>query len=322
MSLYLKGRCHLQKGNYSRAENLFLDVFRFLDKNDFYARHNVKAFCYYDYARLFYYNNDFKNALSYTLKGIDAFKPNEPGVELIHSLKISKAIYLEKLDRYEESLRAIDELWEDSYSIKNIFVLLNMYETKAFILKKQKMQEEAIKLAYEGIDIARVNKVPDRLFDLYTLLGSIYMELNDLDEAEDCILTALDFKNKVKKEYLLIGSYTLLGRIRMKQERWEESLQYLQEAVRIGEKTNDAKRLGWALIALGDWYQTKEMYSEGVDAYQKALEIGKLKEIKKLHRIALLELSKCWKHIDRSEFVTSLENLFDVEVQLVDEREF
>ncbi|MBA4496397.1 helix-turn-helix domain-containing protein [Paenactinomyces guangxiensis] len=320
--LYLKGRCHLQKRNLSRAEGLFSDVLRLLEKDDFFSKNNVKAFCYYDLGRLFYYKNDLEIALAHTLRGIKSYDPDQEGERLIHSLMVSKAIYLEKLDRYEEARRTIDELWKDINSIKNIFVLLNMYETKALILKKQKMYHEAIELVYGGIEIARVNKMTERSFELWNTLGSIYLELQELDEAEECILTALDFKKKIEKEHLIIGAYTLLGRIHMMQGRWDESEKDLLEAVRIGAKTNNAKRFGWALITLGDLYQANEKYSKGVENYQKAAEIAKLHGFKTLQHISLLELSKCWKYVDNSEFTKSLENLFEIEVKLHQERSF
>lgn len=320
--LYLIGRYFSIKGKLNKAQSHFSDALRLIDKFPNLKKTNLKSICYYDLGRVFYYKNDLQNALSYTQKGIDSFVPDGDRNKryIIHSLKVSKAIYLEKLDRLDESLQALDELWKHIDEIKSIQVLLNMFETKSDILKRQKRYTEAIEIAEEGIEWARINRVYERSFDLWTTLGSIYLQRNELEKAENCIRTALSLKKRIDNEYLLVNSYTLFGLLCIKQERWDEALESLLEAVRLGEKTNDARRYTMALIVLGDWYQFNGRYSEAVDTYQKAHELAKEHGFIKQRHITLVELSKCWKHLDKSKFINSLENLFDVELQLTQDR--
>lgn len=320
--LYLTGRYYLIKRKLNKSQGYFSDVLRLIEKFPSLARTNLKSICCYDLARAFYYKNDLQNALSYVQNGIDSFNPDGDKTKryIIHSLKISKAIYLEKLDRLDEALQTINDLWEDIDKIKSIYVLLNMYEVKSSILKKQKRGSEAIQIAYEGIELARVNRAYERSFDLWTTLSSIYLQRNDLQEAENCIRTALSLKKKINDEYLFVNTYTHLGLLYIKKEQWDEAFKALQEAVRLGEKTNDALKYVYALIVLGDWYQLRKQYSEAVQTYQKAHELTLKHNFIKQRHMVLLELSKCWKELDEGEFNKSLENLFESELQLTQDR--
>lgn len=319
-SLYLRGLCYLHKNNLNKAQHYFTETIKELDKYPHLESTNLRASCNYDLSRVFYYKNDLKNALSFSNQGIKSFVPHGERSYSIHSLMVGKAIYLEKLDRLEESLRTVEELWGEISKIKSVFVILNMYEIRTSILTKQKMYHEAIQIANEGIELARINRIFDRSFELWNALGHVYMQLQDLDEAENCILTALDLKKQVKKEFLFITSYTQLGLVYLKQNRWEEAHQALLEAVRIGEKTNDARRYTLAEIVLGDYYQAQLDYSEAVTHYQKALEIAKRHGFKSQEQMALIELGKCWKKIDKDEFVKCIERLFEIDIQLHHDR--
>ncbi|TCS96771.1 helix-turn-helix domain-containing protein [Hazenella coriacea] len=319
--LYLLGRYHqIAEKDLETAHNLFLEAIRTIDRFSTMTKTNIKAACYYELARVFYYQNEMENALHTCLKGIDSFVSNGERSYLIHSLKVSKAIYLENLERYDEALNTLDELWVDLNDIKNLFVILNMHEVKAKILMNKKMYTEAIQIATDGIEIARINRFHERIFELWTILGVIHMRTNDLDEAENCLLTALALDNKIDNEYLFIRPHTQLGLLYMKQEQWEEAFQTLDKAVRLGAKTNDAKRHVLALIVLGDWYRLREQYSEAVQTYQKALELARRHDFKKQQYESLFELSRCWKQIDEVEFSKSVANLFEIELQLHHER--
>lgn len=318
--LYLLGRYYLIKKRLQKSQAYFSDTLRLVDRYPSLAKSNLKAVCYYDFSRVFYYKNQFQNALGYALQGINSFVPGGGKKHIIHSLRLGKAIYLEKLDRLDESLQTLDEMWVDYDAIKSIYVLLNIFDIKSNILKKQKRFKEAIGIALEGIEWARVNLVYERSFELWTTLGSIYLQLNELEEAENCVKTALSLKKKIGNEYLFVNSYTQLGLLNIKKEEWKEAYAALQEAVRLGEKTNDAQKYTNALIVLGDWYQLRQNYPEAVCTYQKANELAIKHGFTKQRQIALLELSKCWKRLDEGEFVRSLESLFEVELQLLQDR--
>lgn len=172
----------------------------------------------------------------------------------------------------------------------------------------------------QGIEWARINRVYERSFELWTTLGSIYLQLDQLEEAENCVKTALSLKKEIGNEYVFVNSYTQLGLLNIKKEQWDEAYSALQEAVRLGEKTNDVQKYTNALIVLGDWYQLRQKYPEAVRTYQKANELSIKHDFTKQRHIVLLELSKCWKQLDEAEFVRSLENLFEIDLQLAQNR--
>lgn len=73
-------------------------------------------------------------------------------------MTISLSIILQTVSLYDEALYTLDELWLDLKNIKNLFVILNMHEVKAKILMNKKMYSEAIQIAMDGIEIARINR--------------------------------------------------------------------------------------------------------------------------------------------------------------------
>ncbi|WP_124727254.1 tetratricopeptide repeat protein [Staphylospora marina] len=322
MKQFLMGKHFFNQGKWSKAQTYFSEVLRSVDKYPSLRRSNLKAYCCYDLGRVFYYKNDLTNALGYNQLGIDAYVRDcdKNRSQIIHSLKVAKAIYLEKLERLDEALQALDELWEHIADIRSVQVLLNIYETKADILTRKKRYDEAIEIAWEGIEIARINLAYERAHDLWTTLGSVYLQKKAYEKAEYCIRTALSMRKRVNGEFLLVKAYTLWGMLCMRTERWEEALTALQTAVQLGEKTNDARRHVMALIVLGDWYQLQGRYEEAVSPLQKAHELATEHQFLKQRHITLVELSKCWKRLNRGEFINSLENLFEVELQFSQDR--
>ena len=53
-----------------------------------------------------------------------------------------------------------------------------------------------MKYAREGIEIARKNRVWISLFDLWSVLGTIYMDLKDWENAKACFDVVLSLRDK------------------------------------------------------------------------------------------------------------------------------
>ncbi|SEN07514.1 helix-turn-helix domain-containing protein [Lihuaxuella thermophila] len=313
---YLKGKYYMNKQKWNKAQNHFLEAIRLEDQSPELNKSNIKAASLNELARAYYFENRLEEALEYTEDGIKCFVENGERKYVKYILLVSKAVYLEKLDRIDEAQSTLQMLWEEREEIASLEVILNMYELKAAILKKLKSFDEAIRAAKEGIDIARINKVHNRSVELLITLGGIYMETGDLEAAEKSFVAALCIKEKLDKEYLLIPAYTQIGMVYLEQNKLEEALEHIKEAVKIGEKANDALRYSPALIALGDYHQKNGDPKEAIRYYQKALDLARKHMQGHQERELWFKLAQCWNQIDKNEFHRCMERLFMIEVQL------
>jgi tetratricopeptide (TPR) repeat protein len=315
-TFYLKGKAFLKRKSWNKAHNHFNETIRIIDKNPELETTNYKASAYHELGLTCYYQNYLEKALHFVNKGIQCFQKQGERKYLRHLLLISKAIYLEKMDRLLDSLNVLNTLWEEIEFIQNIFVILNMYETKALILKKLKQYDEAIHYAFQGIELARINRIHDRSLELWTALGSIYLQLGNFKEAESCFLAALEMKERIKNEYLIVNPYSELGILYLKLGKIEEAISRLETAVQLGRKTNDALRLIMALIYLGDCHSHQKSYSKAYDIYKEAHELSHQHQFTYLQKDIVLRLIQCCQHVDKERYPIYIDELVRLELIL------
>lgn len=322
---YLKGRAYTHKGliqknkqDLDRAEKNFKESLAILEQKPELKTSNLQVLIYHELARVYYFRNDFDNALINVQKGLSLFNEKGERTYIKHTLKISKAIYLEKLDQLHESLKVLEEMWNDIHIIQNINVILNMYETRAIVLKRLNRPREALQYCIEGIEIARLNEIHERSFELWTVLGSIYSNLRNFERAEECFEIVFGLKHQVKKKYLFINPYTELGKMHLKRGVFSEAIKYLKEAVAIGEETNDSPRLAQALLALGDCFFHQNRLEEALPFYNRAYQIASKHKFKRILRDILLQYVQCAKEVDYSNYHKLVDKLIKIEVELKD----
>src|SRR5690606_12652804 len=107
------------------------------------------------------------------------------------------------------------------HKINHMSVLLNLYDLHGGIYKKLEMYDDAIKYVEEGLELARINQEQYRAVELWTTLGSIYIEMKKLTIAEDCLNIALKLKEKLSKKYLFTTVYVKLGELYMEQGKFD-----------------------------------------------------------------------------------------------------
>ncbi|SEM74548.1 helix-turn-helix domain-containing protein [Lihuaxuella thermophila] len=313
---YLKARCYYSKESWKKAKNNFELAIQIVDESNS-SKSNIKAACFKDLARIsFFQDNDLNQALKYTEEGISAYQPDGDRKDIIYFLLTGKVSYLEKLKRYDEALQVLIELWQSIDKIKNLEVILNMYEIRASILNKKRQYPEALKYAIEGYKIASSNQKYERSIELLTTWGDICKNSKDYSTAEQCYTLALELEDNIKKKYLLVSTYTQLGRLYIEQKDWDKAHATLETAVEQGLKAGDMQRYTQALTATGDYYLAREMYSEAVIPYEKANELSKKHEFHGLRREILVNMSECWKQLNHTEKYLETMNQLQVLLRL------
>ncbi|AUS09968.1 hypothetical protein C1X05_14795 [Laceyella sacchari] len=284
---FLKAKCYAKKELIPKAHSYYLKSIKEVDTHEYYNS-NIKAASYYEIGRILH-TSDVDEALRCVEKGLESFVPNKQRRYIEYYLKVSKAIYLEKLNRAGEALQILEELWAEKEVIPSTEVLLNMYDTQAKIYYKMEIYEKSISIAKEGIERARIDRMYDRSFELWTTLGSCYVKQGRLSDAQRCFRTALNLEKEVKREYLLISTQTQLGLLYLKQKKFKFAKIPLEEAVQLGRKCKDILRLNEALVALGDCLFAEGNKSKAKQYYKEALELTNKEKKEKI----LVKLMLC-----------------------------
>lgn len=281
---YLKGKCYFKKKNWKKSYNHFFNAIHLIDRQFPEMKYtNLKSACYQDLSTIEYVQNNFNQALRYTEEAEKYFIENGERKYCKHLILISKVIYLEKLNRLGDAQAILDELSINNHSSSttNLYIseskesALNMYEMQAKLLFKSKRFPQAINYALKGIELARIDKMYERSLELWTTLGSIYIEMGKLSMAECCFTTALKLKKKITKEYLLAYVYSQLGKLYYKQGDIKLSEKEFLESLKYSRKTNDVFLEIQALMGLGKCNISINKHDKALDYLNEALKLAK-----------------------------------------------
>lgn len=256
---YLKGKCYFKKKNWKKAYNYFFNAIHFIDKHYPGMRtSNIKSACYHVLGMLEYRQNRLHQALIYSDEALRYFVKDGDRQYLKDLILTSKVIYLEKLNRVGDAQTILDEIASRSrtnaqlvYGSESKEASLNMYEMEAKLLAKAKRYPQAVKFALKGIELARIDGMYERSLELWTTLGSIFVEIGKIRLAQCCFRTALNLKKKIKREYLLAYVYSQLGMLYYKQEDIKNAEKEFSFSLEYSRKTNDIYLEIVALTGLG-----------------------------------------------------------------------
>ncbi|GGA49743.1 hypothetical protein GCM10007416_23580 [Kroppenstedtia guangzhouensis] len=311
---YIKGKCHSRLKNSAKAERALFNAIRLASQTDT----NIEASAFAELSLVAYYQNDLETALKYVNSGMDAFVDNGNRSHSIHVLKRNKAIYLERLGRLGEAIGVVHEVWDSLPEMEQVETKLSFYWLRAELARRTGVYDEAIKYAEAGLELARFNYQYSSMFDLWTVLAGVHMELKEWEQAEGCFEMALSLKEKVigGEKDRFITAYARLGILYMKQNRKEEAHKMLSEAILLGQKLNDLPRLTYALQLMGDFYRKQNKTQNAITYYQQGLEIARKHQLKKREYEALLHLAQCFENVDEQEFTRLTQNMYKVLIDL------
>lgn len=317
-SEYLKGKCYVIRGSLTNAKNHFVECIRIVDKNQSaLLRTNLKAASLNELGRVFYFSNDLKQALACVEQGIESFDLLGERRYCWHVLYICKATYLDQLDETQESLKALDILWEEIDQIQKLDVLLNMYELKASLLSKHKLYLEAMKVAQIGLGIARLNLQHERALELCNEIGRIHMALEEWEEAQHSFETACKYESVLKNHSLLIPSYIQIGLLNLRLQNLTQAEYYLLKAVSLTRNETEIWKFIEAHKALGDCYLQKGDLTTALITYQKALAKCREQKLLRKQNDLLVKMCKCVEKSDKKLFNQYIEKLYKIQVELV-----
>ncbi len=174
----------------------FFNAIRLVHQGNPDRESNIEAAAYNELSLNSFGQNDMKQALKYTENGLAAFQSGGERPQYESILKRNRAIYLERLGRLGEAMQIVQEAWPQIPEMVQIETVLSFYWLRSDLLRRSQMFDEAVAYAKEGLELARINRHHDSMFDLWTVLGSVYMNKKQWDQAESSFEMALKLADK------------------------------------------------------------------------------------------------------------------------------
>ncbi|MDQ0418940.1 tetratricopeptide (TPR) repeat protein [Croceifilum oryzae] len=267
---YLKGKCYARKGKWERARDHYFYSIRFYDAHPEIRNSNLKSASFNELARVYYNQNQYEEALKCARKGKECFIQNGERKYFQFHLQISEAIYLDNLGLPVEALKVLEKMWKYQSEIETE-TLLNMYSLQSILYNKLKLYDEAVKNIEVAIEIARLGKHYDHIFELWTTLGVSYKNLGNIHFAKICFDTASQLQDKVRSKHLLLAyNYTESGKMYLSERDTKRASEVLTNAVKLSKKANDGTRQLEAQTALGECYLLQDRFLEAVQQFHEA----------------------------------------------------
>ncbi|SMO77211.1 transcriptional regulator [Melghirimyces algeriensis] len=312
---YLKGRCFFSDNDWDQAKQSLYRAIQLAGQHSPQTVCNIASASYVELGCISYYENNLNEALKYTDQGLNTFVPDGERPHLWFIIHRNKAVYLERLGRIGESLAIIEQMWTKLSDIDDMESLLTCYWLRSELLRKHKVYDLATQYAMEGLDLAQRNKQYDYMFDLWTVLGSVFMSKREIDRAQSCFDTALKLKEKLTDRTSITTIYLRLGSLYLSQQQFLKASEVLQRATQSAQDCNDIPRLCTAFMLNGDQYRLQDRFDEAIPFYQKTLALAGKHGYRKREYWASYRLAQCYDGRDEQAFQKSLQTMYYTQLE-------
>ncbi|MCH5585335.1 hypothetical protein MK805_10170 [Shimazuella sp. AN120528] len=315
---YLKGRCYSAQKDWKWAMDSFLQAIHIAEAQPELAVDELIPRCFLNLGIVYYHQDQFHQALTSTVKGLDYYEHSEDRGFHYGLLLLNKSIYLERLNLLEKALLCVEEL-EKHIKINlsldqefRISVIIQMYTLYATILNKLRMNERALEYAKKGIRLARTNHSYDHLFRLWAQISIIYESLGDLVNAERYYLKALELEpNLQDKENLFPFAFVHFAKLLIGKQQWGKSKQLIERSIKICRKIKDNWLLVQSCLVFGEWYIQQSQYDQAVPYCLEAEKIAREYAFDELITKSMTSLCNCYDALqDETNFLTYATKLY------------
>jgi tetratricopeptide (TPR) repeat protein len=314
---YLKGKIFVYKKDWRKAEREFSEAIRLAYQDPYSPKTHLEAVCYHALASCRMTNLDWEQALRYAEKGLEVLQEADSSDQVKHMLLVARITCLEKLERTDEALKALDELWTQIEKIQSRDLVLRMYALKAELLRRMKLHHDAIRYAREGIQLTVNSKEYDEVFALWITLGNAYMEMSHLEEAETCFSFVLELSDQVSSKQDVVRAYCSLGHVYLLEGKLDQARDVLKKALDWAEKLNEATTLNTALLMMGQLMKKMKHYVDAVEYFQRAVQVAVKHKFRQKAYMGYYELAECYEQIGDTEgFKSATEQMYRVQKEL------
>lgn len=303
---FLRGRA-LSTKRMEKAKETLLEAIEATSRYETQLDLNIRAMAYCEIGRIEYQRGNLGQALHFNRIGIEEINPDEKddsGVQ--HILMLNQITYLENLDRNEEAILLIKNLFNDWDNIDTFDVKLQLYYWRSKILTKIKSYLEAHRYAWNGLNLARKNEgyYPHRAAMLATNLADIEVAQGNEEAAEDLYKIAVSIRGKVdqSREHVFVDTYHNLGELYLKQKRWSDAKKNFQTSLKLSKKHKDIKIYIRSMIAIAKLYLEQHQHATAENHLNDALKLAQKHNLKDLEHSIYLGLTRCYENQNEEKF--------------------
>ncbi|WP_028776706.1 helix-turn-helix transcriptional regulator [Shimazuella kribbensis] len=318
---HIKAKYYLRKKEWGLAKDCFLQAIDMAKTQPELAVNDIIPRCYLDLGIVYFYQDQFHQALLSTDQGLDYYNYNEMNPYYYGLLLFNKSTYLERLNLLEKALLSIEKLEQHiKFNLcleeeSRITVIIQMYMLYATILNRLHMNERALEYAKKGIKLAKVNRNYYYLFRIWGQTSVIYESLGDFMSSERYFLKAMDLEPILKdEEQVFPYSFVHFAKLLIRKQEWHKSKQMIERSIQICRKNNFHFLLTQFLLVLGEWYILQNQHDQAVLLCLEAEKIAREYKFEELSSKSLSSLCTCYDALqDNANFLEYAKKLYRLE---------
>lgn len=158
-----------------------------------------------------------------------------------------------------------------SKKIKNDSLLAVFFRLEGITYYYSGFREQALTAFKKGVKVSREHKLYSSEAAFLNNMGAIYIELEKLDLAEQCLLTSIEIMKKIRQENTVAGirTHRLLASLYDSQKKYKEAQRVYLNVIKNAEKIKDSNLISSAYLYYGGHFVIKQMYDSAI-YYNKA----------------------------------------------------
>ncbi|MDQ0418608.1 tetratricopeptide (TPR) repeat protein [Croceifilum oryzae] len=308
---YIRAKHSKMNEQYDLAIKYYNAVIKIATESGEPLHHNMISSSYFGISQILHRQNKLLQALQVVQLGIQHFVPDGERSYNYVLFRINQASILEKMDRDNEALNLIEKYWTDRSYLDFSDARLNLYQIKTEILIKQERFQEAVDIAQEGFELARLDGNVDRVFEFLSSIGYSFARLGNLQIAKVYFEEANQLQSKLKRKVLASTTYIHLAKIYSLQERFEDAKQHLEIALTLSQ--SDDYYYAKALTAMGEAHYHQEKMESALQYLDSAWRIATRLNLDNMVRhtlTLLLDISHRSKISIHEEYLESFRSSF------------
>lgn len=236
--------------------------------------------------------------------------------EIEFYLMINRVIYARQLGKDGIAKQTLQSMWK-RVTEADTEIKLNMAVEQAQLYKKDQMYEQAIQTICPYIDLARRERKYDRLMELWSILGTTYKQMGDLEQAKRCLKTAEKLEGNVQNKTFTGQTYIELGRLYFAEGEIARAKKLIEKGIKLCKK--DIIKYIHGLVSLAECFETEDV-KEAIRLYEKALEKAEEYQLEQQQQRILLRLTMVSEQVNVVKYNRYLEAHYQLCVKLENRR--
>ena len=220
-----------------------------------------------------------KNAIGQQAAVVDSMKlaltkvsNDREKVELLDNLsRASMNVNLQEADKYGQQLITFAEETRDRELMVKAY--MSNGERCGYFAAQKTYLNRSMEYYNKALDIARLNKMEEKIGEIQLRFTSLYLTIPDKDKALQTINQAFSLISTLKNDSLLAEANNMFGLVYLAKNEKTLALRHHLNALRIAERIDKVSLLRNCYVYLSNFYSKIEDYDKAIDYYMKAYKL-------------------------------------------------